>query len=204
MKLVTVTDLAKYIGFDPGVASDKLDTATEAATQAVIGLLQTELDRAAVVDDFYVLSTGSLPIGATYRTRLALSRGFITGPVTMTFGSTIDDLALAPSPIDPASIKLDADLGGIVITGPDLRDRFIRVSYVAGFDEEDGLFNDLPEWLVEVAMMAAVASLDTTQPDLRFDKGQGAKESALSLQRSITARVAGKVRYFPNSTRPIG
>ena len=204
MKLVTVTDLAKYIGFDPGVASDKLDTATEAATQAVIGLLQTELERAAVVDDFYVLSTGSLPIGATYRTRLALSRGFITGPVTMTFGSTLDDLALAPSPIDPASIKLDADLGGIVITGPDLRDRFIRVSYVAGFDEDDGLFNDLPEWLVEVAMMAAVASLDTTQPDLRFDKGQGAKESALSLQRSIIARTASKVRYFPNSTRPIG
>jgi hypothetical protein len=55
MRLGTVADLAQAIGFDPGVRTPELQGAVEAATQNVIASLGTELDRAAVVDQFYIL-----------------------------------------------------------------------------------------------------------------------------------------------------
>lgn len=209
MKLALVGDLAKAIGFDQGVATDKLETAVETATQTLIGLLRTEFDLAAVVDDFYVLSTGSIPIGSTYRTRLALSRGFISGPVTITFGRSLDALASSPGMVEAGRISVDRDKGGIVITGPDMRDTFIRVSYVAGFgaEEDDPTTyeqTELPDWLKEVAVMASLASLDSTHPDLRFENGNGAKESAASMTNSVVGRLGSKIRYFPSATHPIG
>lgn len=209
MKLVTVNDLADYIGFDAGVASNKLDSAVEAATQALIGCLLTEFDRVAVVDDFYILSTGSLPIGSTYRTRLALSRGFIVGDVTMIFSHRLEDLTTDFSPVDPGWVKVDAEKAGVVITGPDLRDCFVRVSYTAGFEADDSdptLYDQgqLPEWLKESALMLSVAYLDSSHPDLRFEKGSGAKDSANAMRAAVNHRIAGKVRYFPSATNPIG
>lgn len=209
MKLVSVANLASYIGFDAGVASAQMETATEVATQTIIGVLNTDLELAAVADQFYILPTGSLPLGRAWRTRLALSRGFIQGPVEITFGSALNDLSLSANSYDNTFIAVDRDLGGIVITGPDLRGQFVQVSYVAGFDLDEtapGQFasDALPEWLVEAAQMAAVATLDETYPDLRFDKGQGAKESAASMRRGMAARLQGKLRYFPSATHPIG
>jgi hypothetical protein len=207
MKLVAAADVTSSIGFDTGVQSDVFDAAVEAATANLKAMLRTELDRAAVVDTFYILPTGSLPTGSVYRTRLALSRGFVTGAVTVGYASTLDDLSISPVALGGSACLLDAEKGGIVITGPDLRNTFLTVSYMAGFDTDPGdadLYTGVPTWLTDIARLAAIQYVDGSFPDIRFVKGEGAAASAKALMGQMAARLASKIRYFPSATHPLG
>lgn len=202
MRLGTLENLQKAIGFDPGVQEAELKSAIDAATQNLIGLLRTELDRAAVTDTFYVLPSGSLPIGSEWRTRLALSRGFVDGIATVTYGSLVTDIL---TPVDLTTIVVDQEKGGVVITGPDLRSQYVKVDYTAGFDADDDdpeAYAGLPSWLDEVATMAAIAALDTMSPGVRgLDN---AEDAARGVQRQIMQRIGSKIRYFPSATHPLG
>jgi hypothetical protein len=203
MRLGTVADLAQAIGFDPGVRTPELQGAVEAATQNVIASLGTELDRAAVVDQFYILPSGSLPVGNEYRTRLALSRGFVDGPVVLTYGPLLTDISLG---IDNTSVVVNAEKGEIVITGPDLRGQYMEASYTAGFEpdaNDSDVYGGVPEWLTEIATLAAMMALDANTPDVRFEKGDQGLSSARNLQRQIQTRISTKARFFPSATHPL-
>lgn len=209
MQLGKVSDLAEAIGFEPGVQTAVLRAAVEAGTQNLIGLLETELDRAAVVDQFHILPVGSLPIGSSFRTRLALSRGFIVGAITITYGTDLTELT---NVIGLTSVVVDAEKGSVVINGPDLSGQYLEVSYTAGFledPEDEGVLMGIPSWLDELATLAAMAALDQNTPAARHEKGKngaygGAAFAAKALTAQVVARAGTKLRYFPSATRPLG
>lgn len=202
MRLGTVADLAQAIGFDPGQRTLELEAAVDAATQNVVAALGTELDRAAVVDQFYILPNGSLPVGELFRTRLALSRGFVEAPIALLYGGVPSDITLA---LD-ATVVTNFEKGEVVITGPDLRGQYLTASYTAGFNpdaSDDQMYGGVPDWVTEVATMAAMAALDANTPDVRFEDEAAAQQSAKNLQRQIQARLGTKARFFPNATHPM-
>lgn len=204
MRLGKVSDLAEAIGFEPGVQTAILRSAMEAGTQNLIGLLRTDLNRAAVVDQFHILPVGSLPIGSSFRTRLALSRGFIVGTVVITYGEGLTELT---NQIGLTSVVVDAEKGGIVINGPDLRGQYMEVSYTAGFLEDpqdEGVLTGVPSWLDELATLAAMAALDQNTPSARHEKGKDAVNSSKALNDQVVTRAGSKLRYFPSATHPLG
>lgn len=209
MKLIQVASLATHIGFDAGVQTAVLESMIEAATHNLIGLLYTEFDRATVTDQFYVQQNQSLEILGGFRTTLALSRGFVVGSVAIEYGPTHDEISGAPVVLDPSYVILNEDKGELVVTGIDLRDQFINATYTAGFTEDGsdaGYYTpaQIPTWLAEAAIYASAIALDTTRPDFRFEKGQGAKESITGMTKALMNRVAAKIRYFPSAVRPLG
>lgn len=204
MRLGSLVDLQKAIGFDPGVHEDVLTSAVEAGTQNLIAILETELDRATVVDQFYILPTGSIPLGRDWRTRLALSRGFVDGSVVVQYGSMLTEINM---PVSGTSVLVDNQKGAVTITGPDLRNQYITVSYTAGFAEDPdnpGSLLGVPKWLDEVFVMAAMAALDSNNPTIRHDDTAAAAASAKALNAQVMSRVNSNLRYFARATRPIG
>jgi hypothetical protein len=205
MQLGTVDDLARAIGFDPGVQTTELRAAVEAGTQNVIAALGTELDRAAIVDQFYIRPGGSIQLGGQFRTRLALSRGFIDGPITLLYGSVLTDISLSFD--STTSIIAHEEKGEVIITGPDLTGQYIAASYTAGFSpdtSDDTVYGGVPEWLTEVALIGAMYSLDANQPSVRFDKAPGdARSSANALRAQMLNRIGSRARFFPNANRPL-
>jgi hypothetical protein len=211
MQIGTVEALARSIGFDPGVETAVLESAVSAATQRLVALLGTELEQAAVTDRFFVLANGSLPQGSVYSTRLALSRGFVQGSVTLSYGSVLTAITV---PLDTTMINIDYEKGGIVIIGPNLSGQYISASYTAGFaadPENSNRYAGLPSWLTDVATLAAMAALDSNSPNTRYPDGKNsrnswrdAQASVASLMQQVVSRLGDKVRYFPNATRPIG
>lgn len=201
MKLIDASRVAGRIGFEPGVQAGLIASATAAATPALAGLLRTEFDRASVVDDFYVLSTKSLPLRRdVYRTRLALSRGFVQGPVALSYASARGDLDVNPYLIESGHFAINAELGTIIVTGPNLQDTFVRATYVAGFAEDTanpGSYAAVPDWLKDAAEMQAIIELDTlgveTAKDLRGNE----------LSRRLGISLGSRIRYFPAATYPI-
>jgi hypothetical protein len=203
MRLGSVSELARAIGFEDGVQADVIESAMEAATQTLIGMLQTELDRAAVVDVFHILPSGSLPIGDQYRTRLALSRGFVEGELTLLYGSLASEIT---AEVDMDTVVTNLEKGSVVITGANLSGQYISVAYTAGFepDETDAdKYGGVPVWLDEVAVLAGMAALDQNSPATRHEKSSEAMASAKALNAQVSARVASKMRYFPSASRPL-
>jgi hypothetical protein len=171
----------------------------------LIGELGTELDRAAVTDQFFIPPGGSLHMGSMYRTRLALSRGFVDGPVTILFGAYMTGITTSLG--GDASVVVNNEMGEVVITGPDLQQQYVSVSYTAGFNvdpEDSEVYVGIPEWLTDIARVATMAALDSNSPGVRYpDDAKGAAASALALQKQVSGRLSSKARYFPNSNRPL-
>jgi hypothetical protein len=132
-----------------------------------------------------------------------LSRGFVDGPVVLTYGPLLTDISLG---IDNTSVVVNAEKGEIVITGPDLRGQYMEASYTAGFEpdaNDSDVYGGVPEWLTEIATLAAMMALDANTPDVRFEKGDQGLSSARNLQRQIQTRISTKARFFPSATHPL-
>jgi hypothetical protein len=209
MLIGSVDDLARAIGFDPGVRMGELEAAVRTASLNLVAELGTELDRAAVVDQFYIIPGGSLQLGGLFRTRLALSRGFVDGAVTLLFGS---DLQVVTTNLpSTATVIVNAEKGEVVITGPDLNNQYISASYTAGFDvdpDDDSRYGSLPGWLTDVAVTAAMAALDSNSPQLRYDLKSRqslleAQASAKALQAQVASKLSTHARFFPSHNQPL-
>lgn len=209
MRIGSVDALARAIGFDPGVRTAELEAAVNLGTLNLVGELGTELDRASVMDTFYITPGGCLPVGTLYRTRLALSRGFVDGDVTLTFGM-LPTALISSFPVDTL-ITVNKEKGEVVITGPDLTNQYVGASYTAGFDvnpDDPETYTGLPGWLEDIGLLAAMAALDNNQPVVRYDlknrqSVMEAQASAKSLQAQVTGRLLSKARYFPNAVHPL-
>lgn len=218
MKLASYDRFRKAISFDQGVQQDALEAALDRATAVISGDLRNpSFDRASFTDTFYInrhsclvyttgtardryldLSSG----GGGYRTRLALSHGFLSAAATATWSGSWEGLSDDPTSIAAGGIITDLVKGEVQIVGTDLRDCYVRVAYTAGFLASGSVYQSVPEWLQSAAVTKATSLLDQSNPSLRHENG--AERIIKELELSYVAQINSRVRYFPSATHPMG
>ncbi len=205
MKLTSYEDFRKMIGFDAGVQQETIESALDRATEVVASDLRNpSFSQASFTDTFAVRPTGCLQFaGQTFRTRLALRHGFLTSdPIVVTWSGTWDGLTAEPIALADSAITLDREKGALVIVGPDLRDCYVKVVYTAGFAEQAGTYQTIPDWLQSVAKAKALSLLDQSNPSLRHEDG-AAGPAIKENEEAYANQMAGRLRYFPYSTHPM-
>lgn len=204
MRLVSATKVASSLGFDPGVQESVFAGAVLSATSSLAAMLRTAFDRAIVQDTFYILPNQSLPFARNvFRTRLALSRGLVQSISVLSYASSLEGLTGGSVNIESRYTTINMEKGEVVITGPDLRDQFVTVTYTAGLTVDgENNYEDVPGWLAELARQQAIIEIDIVAPTLRSD--EGTDRSVEEMRRDMENRASRHIRYFPNAVRPIG
>lgn len=209
MRLATYDKVRKFMGFDSGVHQEVIEAAIDSVTGAIAADIRCEdFSTASRTDLYYVTNMACLRFSHNqYRTRLALSAGFVTSAVTVTWGTTpelVEDNAVT------TGVLLNAEKGGVIITGLDLRDCYVQVTYTAGFGTEASpnqttyLQSSVPDGLIQASVLRAVSLLDASNPTLRHDNPDEAARASKELAEQAALLMAPYVRYFPSDLRPLG
>jgi hypothetical protein len=209
MKLATVASVQHLIAFDSGLQSieDAIDTALEEATAFLRTELRTPFDRVASVTDLFFVEK-TLKVGTDWRTRLALSRGFIqSGTVTYLKATSYADLLDGVTEDVAEFATINRDLGTVNFHGVEFVNRFIQITTpAAGFEVSAGdtsLYkqDQVPDWLKAAARLQAVVSLDATNPTLRHEQAQ--PRLVEDMMRRVANLIAPHKRYLPQYMSPV-
>jgi len=205
MRLIPASKVASFIGFEEGVNSSEIEQATDSASEQIIALLGTELDAVVGrVDTFYVPPSMSLrQADNIYRTRLALSRGFLTSLPVARMGLVYPSIETDGELLGAETMAVNMQKGELVLSGADMNGMYVRVMYDAGYEVTDGEFDvdALPNWLVQATILQAVILLDSMHPKMRMESG--ADKSVAQLNKTLAAILTSKQRYFPSAVHPI-
>jgi len=231
-KFVTPAAMRSRLGFaDIADVNTALTAALEGTTVSLGRLLRTEFDNSAITDTFYVggsqwgasrdryatrsgAATRRLP---PLRTKLLLTRGFVSNNQTtdIRYAENLGDfqsptafyrIGTATDDYDATKhVIYDYEAGVLEIVDLDLGDRYVRVTYTAGFNQDDTdatLYkaSQVPNWLLESAQLRTMIDIDMNA-QLRSEERP---ETELNfLQRSFDTVIAGKVRYYPAAEKPL-
>lgn len=210
MKLVPISSVKEALTIEDVL--DLFDASLEAGLHAATETLAAEIRHAFAavtgqVDNFHIYATTK--VGECYRAVLALKQGFVTGTPTLVWAYRHGSLGSGET-IPATEYYVDAELGRIVLeSGEDYRNRYVRVTYNAGFaaDETDPeLFAPaaVPDWLQEAATFVAAGNAVMLNPDLQgATQGVGQARDAEKLRAAGLKIAERHLRYFPTSIRPL-
>lgn len=209
MRLATYDKVRKFMGFDSGVHQEVIEAAIDNVTGAIAADIRCEdFNAASRTDLYYVTGAACLRFASEqYRTRLALSAGFVTSSVVVKWGPSPE---LVATNTITTGVLLNAEKGGVIVTGTDLRDCYVQVTYTAGFATEANpnqttyLQSAVPEGLIQASILRAVSMLDAANPTLRHDDPAEASRASKELAQQASLLMAPYVRYFPSDLRPLG
>jgi hypothetical protein len=223
--LVSVTTARTRLGLpDKKDINDKLSLTIEQASEVVADGIRDTLERADVVDIFYVkrslefgntirrrgsvASTGLEGSGQSSQTPLHLSRGFVDSISSVRAANTVvglEDSALytdLKSPTDYASL-VNLERGELRISDFTLSEAYVRVAYKAGFLTNSGnpaLYLNVPNWLKQ-ATLFAVEQLANANPTLRVK--EVTQEETDTLSKKVSIILNNRARYMPMAWEPL-
>lgn len=217
-KFVSVDDFAIRAGLgdvddlDDSVTA-KCQASIEAATTHLVSFIRTEFDENASITDTYYVDIGEFPFLGKFP-RFYLSQGFVTTVVASLVVKNADQLGdlAAAAAISTAFLVLDSSKGALLITGTDQalsgtlqivsgNRYFLSVAYAAGFTQKSdafgAIYENVPEWLKEAALIIAKSLFDKGVPCEEGDK------NAVGCPCSIEALVNRYIRYLPSALKPM-
>lgn len=147
-----------------------------------------------------------------YGTEIALNNGFLLDPSAVTVqAATMIPYFTDGDPNNVADLRafeadgLDHTLvtteGRIYIMQVDVRGLYIEVVYQAGFTvASDNVYDNVPAWLEEAAILHAQIMLDKN-PIIR--RPEGAESQIDVLLRQVNTIIDENIRYFPGAHKPM-
>jgi len=152
---------------DVSSVSDAIDSALASAHVFFEGRLGTQITALQALTDYFFVDSKLIGFAPNGLYRLRLRQAFVkTGTVSLTTSYTRKGIhAVGADPVLAEDFEVDL-VKGLVYLDESLADRYVAVTYSAGFDSA----NKPPEWLVE-AMYAYIPSvLNLSQPTNRDDE----------------------------------
>lgn len=205
MKLVPASLIITDISADNlSSLTDVIEGALDKATSELEAVIRTTFDLETREDLFFIRSGGVLRTGDYFRYKLALTKGFLSGVPTITYGENLDatDTELAAA----ANWTIDLVKGELSIhTLVDIRNMFVRVAYTAGFDvdgDDAELFDQdaVPQWLKNGARAYGLANLYAYRPEI---SGEDNKIDPKQIRANANFGLTRHTRYFPSAVRPM-
>lgn len=213
---------------------ETLEELLTSATEETMADIRTDLARATVSDIFFIKNvlefgepratrndlrvTASLSGGRASTVNLKLTRGFVDSTVTVVVRAASSEDGLT----DPARytdlrtggvdfVTVDYERGMVRIHDFILRNSYVIVSYTAGLTDDDGcppLFQNVPEWVVQVTLYGAQIEALTNPLIVGTDAAilrEGSREAreVEALRRKRSKVILRHVRYGPMSQKPI-
>ena len=210
--------------------NEAIEAHLETAIETISDQIRTEIDRADIVDTFFVrfsLRSAAGPVNrrpvtgrgqgiTTYgaaTTTLLLSRGFLDSGTTVTVLAAgteagLSDTALrtdlrsAPGTgVDHVSVDLER--GSLRINDYDLAGVYVRVTYKAGFLDDDAspaVYQDTPSWLIRANDLETRILVNS---DAVFGRDEVNKDEQDRLELRLSKILLKHSRYVPISEKPV-
>jgi hypothetical protein len=206
MMLSSVEDLRASLGYD--AAPDILEAfraALNAAASLLAGRLRTTFDQAAYIDTFYVGTP--LQFGTHDRVDLLLSQGFLLVPpaVTVRSAGTVGDFGTT-SEVDMSTYaSVSNEVGTVSMLDSGISDRYVRVSYTAGFLKDASTpqqyrATDVPDWLKTASRLQAILHM-YDNPVTKVKELPIGDQTMLDTQ--LIAVIDQHIRYRPLALSPV-
>lgn len=208
MKLVYLSKVKEALTIEDAVDlyDASLNTSLHAATETLAAEIRHDFAPVTgQADSFFVFSTTKT--GDCYRAILALRQGFVTGTPTVVWASRYSGLSDGEV-VPDTEYHVDTELGAVILeSGEDYRNRYVRVTYNAGFvvdgtDDELYSVDSVPEWLRQAATFVAAGKAVTLNPDLQGSAQGTATRDADKLIQAGVKIAERHLRYFPTCIRP--
>ncbi len=221
-KLAAIEDLRSLLRFDEITEVNTIfDAALEAATSDLESRLRTDFAEETRFDIFQLTPQNVNPYCYQYHWRL--KNGFVNSSDTFTVRafSTFDDLTNGSAIDITSQVVTDYKsgvvslLGGIITSvirfnGYDkIPGNFVRVDYTSGWvdDDDDGVYDTVPDWLKQACMLRAISHVDTINPNLRRNNSKQTRvqpDLELSVVETLYVSLIQKhIRYHPKYSNPI-
>ena len=229
--LRSVEEMRERLGFSADNERDEaIEAHLETAVETISDQIRTEIDRADVVDTFFVrfsLRSAAGPVNrrpATGRgqgistsgaasTTLLLGLGFVDDGTTVTVVAAGTENALSDSALRtdlrsaPGTsidhVTVDYERGVLRVNDYGLDGVYVRVTYKAGFLDDDGspaVFEDIPSWLVRANDLEARI---LTNADPVFGRDQVDRDQQKTLENRLSKILLKHARYIPTAEKPI-
>lgn len=142
-----------------------VETVLESTSLHLEALLDTEFAEAAF-EDYFVVDPCRRPFPSS-PPALLLTNGFVQpagvdAVFEVRLATTFDGLATA-TVVDPDGMLVDYEKGRVVLTAYDLEEeqeeqlvQYLSVSYTSGFEAADAVYQGVPSWLQEMALIKAM------------------------------------------------
>lgn len=199
MRLSTLEAIRKMVRFDSIPDLDNaFDQGLLTATSVLESALETNFTRQARTEYFMVEHQPN--IGGADTLYLSMENGFIDSSETITIVSNTTknkvDTGNDNTDLSPYT-TWDYDKGTVYLSGVDLDNKFIKVTYTAGFEQAgDPLtYSGVPAWLERAAAMRAIIEFDELNPGFRAQAEGGGP--TVDLETKISEIIAPHVRYHP-------
>lgn len=141
--------------------------------------------------------------------KLATSRGMIESEASV----TVEAASLVPHLDDPNLVRdlrnfedgldhtvIAGDKGLVIIHGLDVTGMFVRLRYAAGLHAaSDDVFEDVPNWLREAAILRAAITLDVN-PIIRLQDQP--RMPVEDMRAELKSMLEPHVRYQPQAEKP--
>lgn len=198
--LADPTAVRDALGFDDMTdINEAIRSALATATVTISSRIGTSFDRNTVTDTYYVYES-SWQQGSLNLTEFRLTQGFVSGAVVGTSSSLADGSDAQAM----AGLTLMAELGVVKDFQTRFDQKFVRLTYTAGFeaDTTDPEMYDLtqvPAWLQDTAKLQALLILSKhptlTQADVEID--------ARTISTQLNTILSRHTRYTPVALLPI-
>ncbi len=223
----TIAETRSRLGFDDKPHLNvAIEAEMEIAVETVQDRVRTHVSRVDVIDTFFVSKSMTFPgrpirrrragssslIGifsdrSTAATPLKLSRGFVDlgEPFTIFAASTENGLDLASERVDLQSVEgtgtdhvqIDAERGVLRVNDYQLRNCYVRVTYKAGFLDDEGdpaVFIGPPDWMIRAA---DIETRILTNSNPIFGRDNITEKEQNRLEGRLNSILRGHARYFP-------
>lgn len=227
MKLVTVVDVRlrkKKLAVSPEI-DDALGNAIEAATVFLEGKLNTEFTQATLTHKYRVNLIEKPPTGQFSELFLQLGQvNMSTAPVVRT-ANRLADLDTGTLLTLDEQFHVEAEKGIILLDHTDsirfgeglrplsggfisglrgLGDNFfVKVTYTAGFSNTGGLFDDVPEWLKEAAVVSTIIILEQQSVVKKKADGSQSTSQNQTSWNHLLAILDRRSRFFGATVKPL-
>jgi len=205
--LSTVENLRNRLSYDDAPAiNNALQASLQTATVSLSMMLRTSFARQDYLDIFSIramVRQGSQP--AAY---LRLKAGFLTAdPTSILWGSQVSEITSGGGTdlrsVGNGSVVIDRRTGTIAVHDIEMSNSYVSVEYSAGFEtDKEGVYQNVPEWLIDAVEVLAIVFLDTHYPGFRGERPGDL--AALKMRRQqVGLDIQPYVRYVPSAEFPI-
>lgn len=221
--LASIADFSAAIRFDSiDDVTPSLEAAMEAATSDIEGRIRTSLAYETRYDIFMLIHQPiSTRVTDVFGYHWKLTQGFLdkTADLTIRIASDIDGLTTSDAQTVVNNVTVSHEKGLISCVGGQLTGGsststvspavLVRVDYTAGFEDtdEDGVYDGVPDWMSQAAIIRATTHLDTIQPNLRRNNSKQTRvQPDLELnvmEAQYNSLLQKHIRYFPKHANPI-
>lgn len=162
--IVSVDQVIQRMGLaDVQGVSDTIESALNLAHVRFQGLLDTPFEVATRTEIFY-LDSLTYPVVPNGFYRLRLTQAFLKSTPLIVSVGTSSTTASEVITVDSTQINRNK---GIVHISEDYADKFVVITYSAGFD----ITNKAPDWLIEAVLAYMPFALNNQQSTHRADEG---------------------------------